>query len=790
MHKWHFKAGWAAALALLVGLAPAAFAQVSTGNIYGKVTDESQAVLPGVTATLSGPFGTRVTTSDSQGEFRFLNVDHGTHKLVVTLAGFAGVSRDVVVTVGQNVNIAYGLKVAPVEETVIVTDETPVVDTRKLGTNTTISKAELAQMPSSRDPWALMRTIPGVLVDRVNVAGSESGQQSQFASKGADPKDAVWSIDGVVTTDMAAVGSSADYYSYDAFDEVNFSTGGNGVREIQTGGLGIGIVTKRGTNTFHGNASGYFTNDDLQWSNLPDELRGDPRLQGSDKADHTEKITDMTFDLGGPIVKDKLWFYGSYGDNDISIRNLNQTPDKTTLKAYSAKLNWQASGSDMISVFWFQGGKIKNGRTGLVGRARRTSRARCGTRARHWPGQPARAVQGRVEPRVRAELLPEPRRPPATTRASAWCPRAVWTRTSSSSTTSASEARGTADGAFFAAPAGHPRRSTAATSRPASAATTRSSSALGYRARRQHQRATRYPGSGRRRRFNATSTRARFYRDAAATRTEATYLSAHLGDTFTRDRLTAEPGRPLRQPDEQEGRSTIDGRTRSSRTLLPALDFAGDADTTIEWNDFSPRLGFTYALDEARKTVLRGFVRALRRPDCRGRLRLGQRRSALSFLEYDWGDRNGDEIVQLRRGRPQPHRAASPASTSPTRAASAESLEPDRPRLPREQRQRERGSASTASWLRTSRCRVGLHLAQVDRPHRRPSCCPATYWYNWIGVDQRRLPSAASGTARTATARRPSYVDAAADRVEPAASCCGTAPASAARYNGARARRS
>jgi len=148
VQKWHLKAGWALLLALLVGVAPAAFAQVSTGNIYGRVTDESQAVLPGVTATLSGPFGTRVTTSDSQGEFRFLNVDHGTHKLVVTLAGFAGVSRDVIVTVGQNVNVTYGLKVAPVEETVIVTDETPVVDTRKLGSNTTISKAELAQMPS------------------------------------------------------------------------------------------------------------------------------------------------------------------------------------------------------------------------------------------------------------------------------------------------------------------------------------------------------------------------------------------------------------------------------------------------------------------------------------------------------------------------------------------------------------------------------------------------------------------------------------------------------------------
>ena len=117
-----------------------------------------------------------------------------------------------------------------------------------------------------------MRTVPGVLVDRVNVAGSESGQQSNFVGKGADPKDAVWSLDGVVITDMSAIGASPDYFTFDTFDEVSFSTGGNDVR-MATGGIGIGLVTKRGTNEFHGSVGGNFANDDLQWSNLPDELR-------------------------------------------------------------------------------------------------------------------------------------------------------------------------------------------------------------------------------------------------------------------------------------------------------------------------------------------------------------------------------------------------------------------------------------------------------------------------------------------------------------------------------------
>ena len=93
--------------------------------------------------------------------------------------------------------------------------------------------------------------------------------------------------------------SSPSYFNYDTFDEINFSTGGSDISQ-SAGGMGIGMVSKRGTNAYHGSAGGYFTHDDLQSSNLPDELVVDPRLQGNDKADHTEQISDYSFDLGRP----------------------------------------------------------------------------------------------------------------------------------------------------------------------------------------------------------------------------------------------------------------------------------------------------------------------------------------------------------------------------------------------------------------------------------------------------------------------------------------------------------
>ena len=350
------------ALALTLGFAPGLWAQASTGNIYGTVADASGAPIPGATVALSGAStGGRTTQTGANGEFRFLNIDPATYKLTVTMTGFATVNREVIVTTGQNVNLTFGLKVATHAEEVTVTAETPVVDTKRVGTATTLTKEELAETPQSRDPWAVLKTVPGVLVDRVNVAGNESGQQSGFVSKGSLPSDTQWNLDGVVITDVNSNGASSSYYDFDAFEEINVTTGGGDLK-VATGGIGINFVTKRGTNTFHGSARGFLANHKLQSHNLPAELQSNPLFAASNNANHTDQIFDWGADLGGPLIKDKLWFWGSYGKNDIRIVRLSQTKDKTLLKNWNAKLNWQASANDMVSVFWFNGAKVKIGR--------------------------------------------------------------------------------------------------------------------------------------------------------------------------------------------------------------------------------------------------------------------------------------------------------------------------------------------------------------------------------------------------------------------------------------------
>ncbi len=349
-------------LALLALLATPALAQVSSGIIAGTIKDEQGGVLPGVNVTLAGSDRSATFTTESDGRFRFLNLPPGSYSVSAELPGFSKVVREqLVVSVGSNLDLTFAMKVASVQETITVSGESPIVDSRAMGTSTNFTQAELDKIPTSRDPWALLRTVPGVMVDRVNIAGNETGQQSNFQSKGTRPGDAVWTLDGVVVTDMAALGMSPAYFNYDNFEEIQISTAGQDIKS-PTGGVGMNFVVKRGTNAYRGGVRGFFTNDSLESSNVPDELSA---LGVTAKtADHNEQISDYGFELGGPIFRDKAWFYGSWSNQDIRlIRSSGNLADKTILENMNAKGNWQATSKDMVSVLWYLHAKEKTGRS-------------------------------------------------------------------------------------------------------------------------------------------------------------------------------------------------------------------------------------------------------------------------------------------------------------------------------------------------------------------------------------------------------------------------------------------
>ena len=346
-------------LAFLAFATPSA-AQLYTGRIDITVTDSTGAILPGAMVEISGPQNVSAVT-DTKGEAHFLNLAPGIYTVTAKLTGFGDyLNRDVPVVTGGSVPLKVALAVGGVTQKVDVTAASPVIDPKKTRTSTNVTYEELQNIPSSRDPWVVLQTVPSVIVDRVNVGGAESGQQSNYQAKGAASSDNTWNIDGVPITDMAALGSSPTYYDFDMFQEMQVTTGG---ADLQNGtpGVALNFVLKSGTNSPHGSTRIYFEDEGMQSNNLPDDLKAG--LGGvTGKGNRIKEYKDYGFELGGPLWKDRAWAWGAYGKTDVTLLTLANTPDQTILENLSFKGTGQLSKAVRGTFTFFRGDKVKIGR--------------------------------------------------------------------------------------------------------------------------------------------------------------------------------------------------------------------------------------------------------------------------------------------------------------------------------------------------------------------------------------------------------------------------------------------
>ena len=332
--------------------------QARTGDIYGKVLTPNGEPFPGVTVKLTGSLIAPLETlTDDNGEFRFLSLPPGSdYTIIIQAEGFKTFKQtNVRVVVGQTVTVTAKLEVGIQSETVEVTGKEQVVDTKKTTQAANFTQEKLQELPTARDPWVLLELTPGIMVDRENVGGSESGQQSNFMGRGDDGSNAQWNVDGVTITDNAAVGSSPTYYDYDSFEEIQITTASNDVTSM-TGGVNINFVTKRGGNKIHGGARFYGTSDRFQYVNIPHQL-ADIGYKGN----QINHIWDYGFNAGGPIVKDHIFVWGSYGKQDISMKAITGANDDTDLKNYNFKVDVQY-GVHRGEFFFTDGDKTKSGR--------------------------------------------------------------------------------------------------------------------------------------------------------------------------------------------------------------------------------------------------------------------------------------------------------------------------------------------------------------------------------------------------------------------------------------------
>jgi len=629
-----------ALLAMAIATAGTAFAQIQGGTISGIVKDEQGGVLPGVTVTAQGVDATQTFITEATGEYRFLNLAPGPYKITAALQGFTTMVRDnVIVSVGRNVELPLALNIAAVAETITVNGDSPVIDLKATGTSTNFTSDELTRIPTSRDPFALMRSVPGVLVDRVNIGGNETGQQSNFASKGTRPQDAVWTMDGINITDMTATGASPSYYNYDNFEEIQVSTAGQDIKQ-PTGGMGLNLVVKRGTNQFHGGFRGYFDNESMESSNVPAELAATGTTHAT--SDHNKQISDYGYDIGGPILRDHAWFYNSYSIQDVRlVRRAGALVDRTQLKNPDVKLNWQATKKDMVSFLYFDGFKIKEGRSPGISGILFDAPTATFHQDNTYTDNPLHGLWKIADDRVINANMFVSAKYAFFNNGFILDPVGGLTQQAGRNFTTATSYGSVSQGLNV-----RPQKvANVDVNNFISAMGSSHDLKYGFGFRTVDAvSGTLWPGNGILAIENSpTDLRAQVFRQGFGGN-RADYLSFYAGDTIQRGALTVDVGVRF---DRQWGKALASeiAANPAFPSAVPGVSFAG-YDSPFTWTNFSPRAGVTYALDESRKTIARASFSRYAGQLETGTIGVLNPSSTAGSATYRWVDTNGDHFAQ------------------------------------------------------------------------------------------------------------------------------------------------
>ncbi len=341
---------WLAALMLLPSTV---FAQ---GTLTGTVRDASGAVLPGVTVEAASPAlieKVRSVVTDGTGQYRIIDLNPGAYSLTFTLPGFSTIKRDGIEITGTAVlTIPIEMRVGALQETITVTGETPVVDVQSTKRETVLSQEVISAIPATRTVGSLLNATPGLTVDGNGLAATPT--MTFFSARGGQTNEGRMAVNGM-TVAAAFNGGGVSSYILDSVnvDEVAVVVSG-GLGESDIGGPTMNLVPRSGGNTFRGQA---FVNNAGEWSkgsNLDDSLRAvgivdPPGIIGS---------YDASVSYGGPIKRDRLWFFGSYRKLDTSttvegiVANAN---------AYNAS-SWRWAPDDSLAARQLQGRTMYIGR--------------------------------------------------------------------------------------------------------------------------------------------------------------------------------------------------------------------------------------------------------------------------------------------------------------------------------------------------------------------------------------------------------------------------------------------
>jgi hypothetical protein len=333
-------------------------AQVATtGKIAGVVTDSSGAAIPNATVTVKSTalMAERTTTTGADGAYLFDLLSPGTYEVAVTSKGFKGFSETgIVLTAGFTATVNAKLQVGELTDVVRVEGEN-VVDLQGVQTSTTFDQTLLEDIPSGRDPWSTVAQMPGVTSSTFDVAGNNSYQQSAMQVHGSTQAEQIYSFNGLDLNWPGSSGGYTQFYTnHDSFDEFQVVSD-NAPASVPIGGIYMNMVTKSGSNELHGQAALYYLTAATQAGVKQPLFQGSPVPTGSP----FNMTRDTSASLGGPVMRDRWWLFGSYRRYDLDQRILAVTNqagvpvvDINHQTNTDLRSDWQINPKNKFSFIW------------------------------------------------------------------------------------------------------------------------------------------------------------------------------------------------------------------------------------------------------------------------------------------------------------------------------------------------------------------------------------------------------------------------------------------------------
>src|SRR5437667_2022185 len=345
----------------------------TTGSINGKVADSSGAVLPGVTVTASSTslMGVQTSVTSAEGLYRFPALPPGTYTVTYELPGFNTLKREnIQIAMGFTATVNVELAVAALNETVTVTGASPVIDTSSTRVQQNFKLEALQEIPNARDMWSLLAVTPSVTMSRIDVGGNRAGTQTGYTAYGFSGQNRVL-VEGINTTEGTS--GAGFYVDYGSFEEVFLGTIGQGA-EMPTPGVQSQMLGKSGGNKFQGELYQDYERNSFQSDNIIDKmpakfLLGPANAAGiRDHANELQLYRDFNLNVGGPIAKDKLWWYFSYRNQKNSVGQPNfigpisGTLFDTKLWNPSGKTTYQINQNNKLIGYYQWGQKVQPNR--------------------------------------------------------------------------------------------------------------------------------------------------------------------------------------------------------------------------------------------------------------------------------------------------------------------------------------------------------------------------------------------------------------------------------------------